>query len=69
MRGKRVRIPGQHEMGLEDFEIDERMLRDSEILMKTHYTLISPGTELAIIDRSRARQATRAGQWASEMLL
>jgi len=48
MKGERIRIPDRYEVGLEDFEIDEKTLGSTEILLKTHYTLISPGTELAI---------------------
>jgi len=62
MRAKRVRIPGQYEVCLEDFEIDERKLRGSEILMKTHYTLISPGTELAIYT-ALDKDVHESGSW------
>ena len=48
MRGKRIRIPEQYKAHLEDFEVDDKALRGTEVLLKTHYTLISPGTELAI---------------------
>jgi len=48
MKGRRVYVPDSYEVGLEDFEINEESLRDTEVLLRTHYTLISPGTELAI---------------------
>jgi len=48
MKGKRICIQDQYKVDLEDFEIDETSLRSREILLSTHYTLISPGTELAI---------------------
>ncbi|MFB0505034.1 MAG: zinc-binding alcohol dehydrogenase [Candidatus Bathyarchaeia archaeon] len=48
MKGRRVYVPDSYKVGLEDFEIGEESLRDTEVLLRTHYTLISPGTELAI---------------------
>jgi len=46
MKGKRIVMPSAYNVTLEDFDIDES-LADDQILMKTHYSLISPGTECA----------------------
>ena len=48
MKGTRIIIPDKYKVKLEKFEIDENSLEDPQVLIKTHYTLISPGTELAI---------------------
>lgn len=48
MEGIRVCVPSARQVRLERFEIDERELNPSEVIIKTHYTTISPGTELAI---------------------
>jgi len=47
MKGRRIIVSDKYKVELEDFEVDEDSLRGSEVLLKTHYTLISPGTELA----------------------
>lgn len=62
MRGRRVYVPGKYEIGLQDFEIDETSLRGTEILLKTHYTLISPGTELAIYT-ALDKDVYKSGSW------
>ena len=62
MKGRRVYVPDSHKIGLEDFEIDEKSPRDTEILLRTHYTLISPGTELAIYT-ALDRDVYRSGSW------
>lgn len=46
MKGKRIIMPSAYNVELEDYEIDETVAED-QILMKTHYSLISPGTECA----------------------
>ena len=46
MKGKRIVMPSANNVTLEDFEMDES-ITDDQILMKTHYSLISPGTECA----------------------
>lgn len=46
MKGKMIMMPSANNVVLEDFEIDESLAED-QILMKTHYSLISPGTECA----------------------
>jgi 2-desacetyl-2-hydroxyethyl bacteriochlorophyllide A dehydrogenase len=46
MKGKRIIMPSANDVVLEDFELDES-LADDQILMETHYSLISPGTECA----------------------
>jgi len=46
MKGKMIIMPSANNVTLEDFEIDESLAED-QILMKTHYSLISPGTECA----------------------
>lgn len=46
MKGKRIVMSAARSAALEDFEIDES-LSDNQILLKTHYSLISPGTECA----------------------
>jgi len=48
MEGNRFCITGKYEVNLESFKIDEKKLSDKEILIKTEYTMISPGTELSI---------------------
>jgi len=64
MRGKRIRIPRQHEVHIEDFEIDDGALQGTEILLGTHYTLISPGTELAIYT-ALDEDVYKSGSWCS----
>jgi len=44
MKGKRIIMPAARSVTLEDFELDES-LADNQILVKTHFSLISPGTE------------------------
>lgn len=44
MKGTRIIIPAKRSATLEDFELDET-LAPNQILLKTHYSLISPGTE------------------------
>lgn len=44
MKGKRIVMPAKRSATLEDFELDET-LTPNQILLKTHYSLISPGTE------------------------
>jgi len=48
VKGRRIVIPDKYEVKIEPFEIDENTLKNSEVLLRTRYTLISPGTELAI---------------------
>jgi len=48
MKGERVLVRSEFQVDLEDFEIDDETLGSREVLLRTHYTLISPGTELAI---------------------
>jgi len=62
MKGKRVLVPGQFQVGLEDFEIDEQTLGSGEALLCTRYTLISPGTELAIYT-ALDPNVYRSGSW------
>jgi len=62
MKGSRVCVPASYEIGLEDFEIDEESLRDTEVLLKSHFTLISPGTELAIYT-ALDKDVYRSGSW------
>lgn len=44
MKGKHIIMPAKRQATLEDFEVDEN-LAPNQILFKTHYSLISPGTE------------------------
>lgn len=44
MKGKQIIMPAKRTATLEDFELDET-LASNQILLKTHYSLISPGTE------------------------
>ncbi len=44
MKGKQIVMPAERSATLEDFELDET-LAPNQILLKTHYSLISPGTE------------------------
>ena len=44
MKGKQIIMPAQRSVTLEDFELDET-LAPNQILLRTHYSLISPGTE------------------------
>lgn len=48
MTGKRIVVPNRFNVELEEFTIDERSVGPEEVMLKTHYTLISSGTELAI---------------------
>jgi len=47
MKGCRVVISSLREVGIEEFEIDEKSIGPKDILLKTIYTMISPGTELS----------------------
>jgi len=62
MRGRRVIVPNQLQVDLEDFEIDDETLGSREVLLRTHYTLISPGTELAIYTALDS-DVYRSGSW------
>ena len=44
MKAKQIIMPAKRSVTLEDFELDES-LNSNQILLKTHYSLISPGTE------------------------
>lgn len=48
VKGKRIVVTDSYQVELEDFEIDESSLSPYDVLVKTHASLISPGTELAI---------------------
>jgi len=62
MKGKRLCILDQYEVDIEDFEINEKDLQNTEILLKTHYTMISPGTELAIYT-ALDKDVYKGGSW------
>jgi len=62
MRGKRVCIRDQYKVDLEDLEIDEESLQSTQVLLKTHYTLISPGTELSIYT-ALEKDVYKSGSW------
>jgi 2-desacetyl-2-hydroxyethyl bacteriochlorophyllide A dehydrogenase len=47
MIAQRVVMAGPHRASLEDVEISDAPLTPGEVLLRTHYSLISPGTELA----------------------
>lgn len=47
MKGYRVVVPGLREVEIEEFEIDEQTIGPKDILLKTIYTMVSPGTELS----------------------
>lgn len=47
MQGQRVMFPAANEVALQDFELDEGNLGAHEVIVRTHCTVISPGTELA----------------------
>ncbi|HWE64667.1 MAG TPA: zinc-binding alcohol dehydrogenase [Chloroflexota bacterium] len=47
MRVRRLTIHGPRLAGLEDLEIPDEPLAPAEVLVRTRYSLISPGTELA----------------------
>ena len=47
MKSTRVVFPAVNEVALEDVEIDDANLGPHEVVVRTHRTLISPGTELA----------------------
>jgi len=64
MKGKRIRILDKYEVVLEDFEVDEKALRGHEVLLKTHYTLISPGTELGIYTALN-EDVYKSGSWCN----
>jgi len=48
MKGKRIVFPEKMMVSLEDFEIDEK-IKHSEVLLRTIYSLICPGTELSVL--------------------
>ncbi len=62
MKGKRIVVPGQYKVGLEEFEVDEKTLGKTEVLLRTHFTLISPGTELAIYT-ALDQNVYKSGSW------
>jgi len=62
MKGKTIRVTDRFKVGLEEFEINEKTLGPTEALLKTHYTLISPGTELAIYT-ALDPDVYKAGTW------
>lgn len=64
MKGRRIRITEKCEVCVEDFEIDDKTLRCPEVLLKTHYTLVSPGTELAIYT-ALDKDVYKSGSWCS----
>ncbi len=47
MQGVRVTFSAANEVALEDFDLDESNLGEHELIVRTHCTVISPGTELA----------------------
>jgi len=47
VKSTRVVFPAANEVALEDVEIDDGNLGPDEVVVRTHSTLISPGTELA----------------------
>lgn len=47
MKIKQVVVTGQHQVELQNTELDENKLGPNEILIETEYTYISTGTELA----------------------
>lgn len=47
MQGVRVIFPAANEVALQTFELDEADPGDHEVIVRTHCTVISPGTELA----------------------
>lgn len=48
MQGRRVCIPAQHDVNLEEFELDPDALKPTEIMIETRYTLISAATEVGL---------------------
>ena len=47
MIARRVVITGPRRAEIEDIEVSDASLAPGEVLLRTHYSLISPGTELA----------------------
>lgn len=47
MKGRRIIFSGPNKLAFEDFEVNEKGLGGDDILVKTHYTLVSSGTDLA----------------------
>ena len=57
MKGKQIVMPAKRSATLEDFELDET-LTPNQILLKTHYSLISPGTEGAGFTHSKRERVS-----------
>jgi len=47
VEGRRICFPEAHRVRLEEFQLDESALGKGDVLLRTRFSLISPGTELA----------------------
>lgn len=64
MRGTRIVVTGVRTIEHETFEIDARTIRPDQVLVRPYYTLISPGTELAIYT-GRDPRVNQPGAWCA----
>jgi len=62
MKGLRVVVPKKECVRLEEFEVDETSIGPREVLIRSHFTTISPGTELAIYT-ALDRGVYKPGSW------
>jgi len=63
MKALQIFFPSPYQVVLEEKEIDEE-IGDKEILVKNHYTLISPGTELAFYTGTHVGLSDPNNKWA-----
>ena len=49
MRAEQIVFPQPYEVELQSFDFDLDNVRPTDVLIRTHYSLISPGTELACL--------------------
>jgi len=64
MQIRQVVVTGQNQVALQDLELDGGALGTDEVLIKTEYTFISAGTELANYT-GREPQVFQPGRWCS----
>ena len=64
MKIEQVVITGQNQVELQTLELDETQLAPNELLIKTEYSFISAGTELANYTATE-KDVFRAGSWCA----
>lgn len=63
MEGRRIAVCGEQKLEVEEFEVPSSF-GPAELLMKVHYSLISPGTELGGYNGAARAQASNPGYTA-----